>query len=242
MAADSHLSLEDLIRAVEVATPDGDELERITEAAQLKFDVDALTDALVGHFVELARAAGCSWSHIGEALGVSKQAAQQRHGERPADEPLPRWRGRMFSRFTERTKGSLDQAREAAAELGHNYIGTEHLLLGLLRTPGCVAAIALEQLGVSAQGVERAVLDIIGRGGSPRGRRPPPFTPRSKKALEVALREALGLGHNYIGTEHLLLALLRMEEGVAYQVLVGEGITADAVRAKVVEVLLLGPR
>lgn len=142
----------------------------------------------------------------------------------------------MFERFTHRARQVVVLAQEEARALNHGYIGTEHLLLGLIHEGNGVAAQALESLDISLDAVRRDVLELVGRGqGSPAERIP--FTPRAKKSLELALREALALDHNYIGTEHLLLGLLREGDGVAAQVLVQEGGGLDAVRAAVVGLL-----
>ena len=123
--------------------------------------------------------------------------------------------------------------------LRHNYIGTEHLLLGLLHDDDSVAAQALTALEVSLEQVRSAVLEIIGRGGTtPAGH--VPFTPRAKKVLELSLREALQLGHNYIGTEHILLGLVREGEGVAAQVLLARGADVNRVRGEVINLLSAG--
>src|SRR6266511_3643585 len=128
----------------------------------------------------------------------------------------------MFQRFTDRARRVVHLAQEEARLLRHNYVGTEHLLLGLLYEGEGIAARALESLGISLEVVRARVEEIIGRGQiTPSGHIP--FTPRAKKVLELSLREALQLGHNYIGTEHLLLGLLREGEGVAAQVLAGFG-------------------
>ncbi|MEA2972374.1 MAG: ATP-dependent Clp protease ATP-binding subunit ClpC [Actinomycetota bacterium] len=125
----------------------------------------------------------------------------------------------MFERFTDRARRVVVLAQEESRLLNHNYIGTEHLLLGLIHEGEGFAAQALERLGVSLERVRAEVEEIIGQGASsPSGHIP--FTPRAKKVLELSLREALELGHNYIGTEHILLGLLREGEGVAAQVLV----------------------
>ncbi|PFG95960.1 ATP-dependent Clp protease ATP-binding subunit ClpC [Saccharopolyspora erythraea NRRL 2338] len=139
----------------------------------------------------------------------------------------------MFERFTERARRVVVLAQEEARTLNHNYIGTEHILLGLVHEGEGVAAKALESLGVSPEGVRRQVEEIIGRGDqdSPSGNIP--FTPRGKKVLELSLREALQLGHNYIGTEHILLGLIREAEGVAAQVLVKLDADLDRVRREV---------
>src|SRR6218665_2543848 len=128
----------------------------------------------------------------------------------------------MFERFTDRARRVVVLAQEEAKMLNHNYIGTEHILLGLIHEGEGVAAKALESLGISLDAVREQVQDIIGQGQQqPTGHIP--FTPRAKKVLELSLREALQLGHNYIGTEHILLGLIREGEGVAAQVLVKLG-------------------
>ena len=128
----------------------------------------------------------------------------------------------MFERFTDRARRVVVLAQEEARMLNHNYIGTEHILLGLIHEGEGVAAKALESLGISLEAVRQQVEEIIGQGQqAPSGHIP--FTPRAKKVLELSLREALQLGHNYIGTEHILLGLIREGEGVAAQVLVKLG-------------------
>ena len=142
----------------------------------------------------------------------------------------------MFERFTDRARRVVVLAQEEARLLNHNYIGTEHMLLGLIHEGEGVAAKALESLGISLEAVRAQVEEIIGQGQSaPTGHIP--FTPRAKKVLELSLREALQLGHNYIGTEHILLGLIREGEGVAAQVLVKLGADLTRVRQQVVQVL-----
>ena len=142
----------------------------------------------------------------------------------------------MFERFTDRARRVVVLAQEEARLLNHNYIGTEHILLGLIHEGEGVAAKALESLGISLEAVRRQVEEIIGQGGSsPSGHIP--FTPRAKKVLELSLREALQLGHNYIGTEHILLGLIREGEGVAAQVLVKLGADLSRVRQQVIQLL-----
>ncbi|QIK62832.1 ATP-dependent Clp protease ATP-binding subunit [Leucobacter viscericola] len=142
----------------------------------------------------------------------------------------------MFERFTDRARRVVVLAQEEAKMLNHNYIGTEHILLGLIHEGEGVAAKALEQLEISLDAVRAQVTDIIGT-----GQQPPaghiPFTPRAKKVLELSLREALQLGHNYIGTEHILLGLIREGEGVAAQVLVKLGADLNRVRQTVIQLL-----
>ena len=142
----------------------------------------------------------------------------------------------MFERFTDRARRVVVLAQEEARLLNHNYIGTEHILLGLIHEGEGVAAKALESLSISLEGVRAQVEEIIGQGGSsPSGHIP--FTPRAKKVLELSLREALQLGHNYIGTEHILLGLIREGEGVAAQVLVKLGADLSRVRQQVIQLL-----
>ncbi len=142
----------------------------------------------------------------------------------------------MFERFTDRARRVVVLAQEEARLLNHNYIGTEHILLGLIHEGEGVAAKALESLNISLEAVRNQVEEIIGQGGSsPSGHIP--FTPRAKKVLELSLREALQLGHNYIGTEHILLGLIREGEGVAAQVLVKLGADLSRVRQQVIQLL-----
>jgi ATP-dependent Clp protease ATP-binding subunit ClpC len=142
----------------------------------------------------------------------------------------------MFERFTDRARRVVVLAQEEARMLNHNYIGTEHILLGLIHEGEGVAAKALESMGISLEGVRSQVEEIIGQGQqAPSGHIP--FTPRAKKVLELSLREALQLGHNYIGTEHILLGLIREGEGVAAQVLVKLGADLSRVRQQVIQLL-----
>src|SRR3982074_3448476 len=142
----------------------------------------------------------------------------------------------MFERFTDRARRVVVLAQEEARMLNHNYIGTEHILLGLIHEGEGGAAKSLESLGISLEGVRSQVEEIIGQGQqAPSGHIP--FTPRAKKVLELSLREALQLGHNYIGTEHILLGLIREGEGVAAQVLVKLGADLSRVRQQVIQLL-----
>jgi ATP-dependent Clp protease ATP-binding subunit ClpA len=145
----------------------------------------------------------------------------------------------MFERFTERARRVVVLAQDEARMLNHDWIGTEHLLLGLIGEGGGVAARALESLGISLDAVRRQVEEVIDQGEQA----PPehmPFTPRAKKVLELAFREARALGHNYIGTEHLLLGLIREGDGVAAQVLVRLGADLNRAREQVIQLLQEG--
>jgi ATP-dependent Clp protease ATP-binding subunit ClpC len=142
----------------------------------------------------------------------------------------------VFERFTDRARRVVVLAQEEARMLNHNHIGTEHILLGLIREGAGVAARALEALGFSPDDLRREIEEIIGQGKSvPTGHIP--FTPRAKKVLELSLREALQLGHNYIGTEHILLGLIAEGRGVGAQVLVRRGASLERVRVEVASLL-----
>jgi ATP-dependent Clp protease ATP-binding subunit ClpC len=142
----------------------------------------------------------------------------------------------VFERFTDRARRVVVLAQEEARLLRHNYIGTEHLLLGLVHEGEGIGAQVLESLGVSLTDARAQVEEIIGHGSDATSGHIP-FTPHAKKVLEFSLREALELGHNYIGTEHILLGLYRGQEGVALQVLEELGATRETVRAGVIKAL-----
>src|SRR5436305_2183656 len=144
----------------------------------------------------------------------------------------------MFERFTERARQVVVLAQDEARTLRHNYIGTEHVLLGLLREEQGLAARVLESLNVTVEDVRVQVARIVGQGDELTTGQIP-FTPRAKKVLELSLREALALGHNYIGTEHILLGLVRENDGVGMRILQGFDADADKVRDEIVK--QLGP-
>jgi ATP-dependent Clp protease ATP-binding subunit ClpC len=142
----------------------------------------------------------------------------------------------MFQRFTDRARRVVVLAQHEARTLDHDYIGTEHILLGLIDEGRGVATTALTSMGISLEEMRQAVQDSIGRGAQPPESGHIPFTPQAKKVLELSLRESLQLGHEYIGTEHILLALIR-EGGGAAQLLAGAGVDLDRARQQVVELL-----
>ena len=220
------MRLDDLISQVQQSAVTEEPLDRLAAAMGVKAEIDEVTDSLIGHFVDQARRAGCSWSEIGSAMGVSKQAAQQRHtSERP---PRSGPRG-MFTRFTGRARTAVQQAGVIAGELDRTFIGTEHLLLGVLADADALGTKALVALGVDPADVRRAVEAAdVEDGDPPRRRRHRPFTPGAKKVLELSLREAVALAHNYVGTEHLVLALQREKDGMAAKILRECGIERDA--------------
>lgn len=147
----------------------------------------------------------------------------------------------MFERFTDEAREVVVLAQDEARELKHNYIGTEHLLLGLLRQADGVAAGVLGGLGIALAPTRDEVAKIVGQGDEVTAGQIP-FTPRAKKVLELGLREALSLGHNYIGSEHILLGIARENDGVAARMLLDSGVDADAVREAVVREVGERPR
>jgi ATP-dependent Clp protease ATP-binding subunit ClpC len=142
----------------------------------------------------------------------------------------------VFERFTERARRVVVLAQEEARMLNHNYIGTEHILLGLIQEGEGVAARALERFGISLEDLRSEIEEIVGQGQTPPFAHIP-FTPRAKKALELSLREALELGQQYVGTEHLLLGLVRLGEGVAAQALISRGVSLGRIREEVIALL-----
>ena len=143
----------------------------------------------------------------------------------------------MHDKFTERVRKVIYLAREEAARLQHDYIGTEHLLLGVIREGEGIAATVLNNLGVDLDHIRQAVENMVSSSGGTMTIGEIPFTPRAKRVLELAVEEARSLGHNYVGTEHLLLGLLREQEGVAAQVLMNLGLKLEDVREEVLNLL-----
>ncbi len=235
------MTLDELIAQTREQASSPQPVELLASAARRQQELADLGEKLLDHFVQEARTAGCSWSQIGTALGVTKQAAQQRHSV--VRSLIGKFKGGvesavggMFTRFTPPARQVVVLAQEEARRLRHNYIGTEHLLLGLLAGGEGVAAQALQDAGITLDTARAGVEKIIGCGEeAPSGH--VPFTPRSKKVLELSLRESHHLGHNYIGTEHVLLGLLREGEGVAAHVIVAAGVQLDQLRDSVLTLL-----
>jgi hypothetical protein len=234
--------LDQLATAVIADAASDDPLDQLSAAARARDELDGLSDALLDRFVEQARAAGSSWSQIGSALGVSKQAAQQRHttSDSVARRLLARVPSRHGCGFTPRARSSVAQAQSAAQRLSHNYIGTEHLLLGLFGEPEGIAARVLAGFGVTEQSIEGGVKEEIGMGLAAVGD-DLPLTPRARKVLQRTQREARALGHNYVGTEHILLALTAEEEGLAAKFLAARGMQHTEARDAIVELLTRRP-
>jgi hypothetical protein len=217
--------LDDLIGFVR--NQEGTALDRVSAAVRLAEHLGEVADHLIGHFVDQARRSGASWTEIGASMGVTKQAVQKRFTPRDSewDELLS-----SRSRFTERAKHALAAANEEAREHRHDYLGTEHLALGLLHMNESFAVNAVAAAGIPVEQAREALVAALGpaRTDSDPGARAP-LTRYAGKAMELTLREALRLGHNYIGTEHMLLGLLAEQDGRGGQVLRDLGLTTDGV-------------
>ncbi|OBH89618.1 Clp protease N-terminal domain-containing protein [Mycobacterium sp. E2733] len=196
--------LDELINAIKSVHTDA--LDQLADAVLAAEHLGEVADHLIGHFVDQARRSGASWTDIGKSMGVTKQAAQKRFVPRAEPATLDPEQG--FGRFTPRARGAVVAAQNAAHEAANAEITPDHLLLGLLDDPAALATVLLHLQQVDTQALRAAV------------RLPPPssatqdlipFSGPARKALELTFREALRLGHNYIGTEHLLLALLELE-------------------------------
>ncbi|MFC1406958.1 MULTISPECIES: Clp protease N-terminal domain-containing protein [Streptacidiphilus] len=210
------INLADLIARLNEELPDdADELARISEARLRAQTLSDLGDQLVDHYVSRARQAGASWSEVGDAIGVSKQAAQQRHTPN------------VFERFTDLNRHSVVLAQEAARTHKHDAIGTEHILLGLLGEPRGLAYELLVAKAESEQRVRAAVEQAMAPAGKKALRGHIPFRPDSKEVIEQAVRAAADLGHDWVGTEHSLLGLIRTEQSPAAQILRGLGFSSD---------------
>jgi ClpA/ClpB-like protein len=228
------MTLDELVTQTRAEAHSIEPLDLLASAARRQQKLADLGEQLLDCFVQEARVAGCSWSQIGTALGVSKQAAQQRHSVLRS--LIGKFKGTAFKRFSFRARRAVVLAQEEARRLRHDYLGTEHLVLGLLAEGESLGAQALTGAGITLDAARAGVEEITGLGQTtPNGHIP--FTPRAKKVLELALREALHLGHHSIGTEHILLGLLRDGEGLGVQVLVAEGAQPDQLRATVLALL-----
>ncbi|AVH21870.1 ATP-dependent Clp protease ATP-binding subunit [Nocardia cyriacigeorgica] len=229
----SSLKLDDLIEGIKKARPDN-VLDQLADAMVAAGHLGELADHLIGHFVDQARRSGASWTDIGASMGVTKQAAQKRFvpkapGDAGAMDPEA-----GFARFTPRARNVVMAAQEAARTAGNTQIAPPHLVLALLSEPDGLAAKELLTQGATVESVREAAAAALPPAG---GEVPPlvPFDPEAKKVLELTFREALRLGHNYVGTEHLLLALLEHENGTG--VLSGLGIDKAVAEAHLVELL-----
>jgi hypothetical protein len=200
--------LDDLIDAIRKVHDD--ELEQLTSAMVAADHLGEVADHLIGHFVDQARRAGASWTDIGRAMGVTKQAARKRFIPKGPDDPTD-VDSADFSRFTPRARNAVVAAHNAAHEAGHAEIVPAHLVLGLLAEPNALAAQALAATGVTTDAIRGAATDALPPRSAERIELVP-YGADAKKVLELTFREALRLGHNYIGTEHIVLALVEVED------------------------------
>jgi hypothetical protein len=200
--------LDDLIAAIK--SVHAEPLDQLTDAVLAAQHIDEVADHLIGHFVDQARRSGASWTEIGRSMGVTKQAAQKRFVPKAGAPDLDPGQG--FSRFTQRARNVVMAAQNEARAAGNDTILTEHLILGLLTEPQAIAAAVLRAQGADLEAVRTAVAATL---PPPAATVPDliPYGTDARKALELTFREALRLGHNYVGTEHILLALLEHEAG-----------------------------
>jgi len=224
--------LDDLIEAITKVR--SDPLERLSDAVLAADHLGDVADHLIGHFVDQARRSGASWTEIGRSMGVTKQAAQQRFVSKDPAGPLDVDPSGGFGRFTERARNAVTAAQNEARAAGNDLISPAHLALGLLHDPDSFAAKAIVALGVPLETVRQAVTAALPEAA---GQVPAliPFDQRARKALELTFREALRMGHNYVGTEHILLALLELEDGNG--VLTGLGLGKAAAEADITAAL-----
>ncbi|GAB3000329.1 ATP-dependent Clp protease ATP-binding subunit [Amycolatopsis acidiphila] len=217
--------LDDLIESVKSQNPGADALQQLSGAMLLADQVGEVSDHLIGHFVDQARRSGASWAEIGTSMGVSKQAAQKRFVPKEFTAASAE---ANFSRFTERARNVLVRAERSARGVANDEIDPLHILLGVIGERDGLAAKAIDKLG----GTPEQLGERISAALPPGVDRVPeriPFNGRSRKVVELTVREALRLGHNYVGTEHILLALLEQGDGPAYEILTDLGVRKDAV-------------
>ena len=216
-----NINLADLIARLDEDLSGATDLAHVSEAQLRARTLSDIGDQLVGYYVEKAKQSGSSWSEVGDAIGVSKQAAQQRHTPAP------------FERFTDLNRHSIVLAQEAARTHKHDSIGPEHILLGLLGEP---RGLAYEIVVRDAESEQR-IRDAIEKAMPARGQKAPrghiAFRPESKEVIEQALRASTDLGHDWVGTEHTLLGLIQIEGSSAAQILRDLGFTFDGLRETV---------
>jgi hypothetical protein len=216
--------LDDLIEAIRNAHSDA--LDQLSDAVIAADHLGEVADHLIGHFVDQARRSGASWTDIGRSMGVTKQAAQQRFVPKEPAAPSDR-----FSRFTQQARNAVVTAQNEAHAAGNDEIRPEHLVLGLLSDPSALAAEVILAQGVPLGTVRQAITATLPSAAS---RMPAliPFNQRARKTLELTFREALRQGHDDIGTEHILLAMLELEDGTG--VLSSLGIDKATAEARIV--------
>lgn len=236
MTLPTNIKLDDLISAIK-SNNEKDALAQLTDAVYVGQHLGEVADHLIGHFVDQARRSGASWTDIGASMGVTKQAAQKRFVPKvdPGGDPAGTIE-RVYGRYTDRARHVLVEAQKAAVEHASPEIDTVHIVLGLLTEPAALAAGAILAQGVQLDAVREAAEARLPEPVDP-APNVVPFSGAAKKTLELTMREGLRLGHNYIGTEHMLLALLEQHEGSGFEVLDGLGVKKDKAEAKILEVL-----
>jgi hypothetical protein len=225
-------NLQELIDTIRHDTGSDDVLEQLATASSTIGELTSTSDAALGYFVDRARGAGKSWVEISSVLGVSKQAAHKRFAVSWTTRP-------GFKHYTQRTRQVVEAAAGVALGRNHAYVGTEHLLLAFYTEPEALATKLLVAHGITEEAVDTAVTAVIPRRtlvATPYEGEPP-LSPRAAHVLQGAAAEALELGHNYIGTEHILLSFYRDSGGVATKVLHELGLEAPAARAAIEAVL-----
>jgi hypothetical protein len=223
--------LDDLIQGI-VRVHD-DVLDQLTGAMVVADRLDEVADHLIGHFVDQARRSGHSWTDIGRAMGVTKQAARKRFAPKDPGEPPDLDPGQGFSRFTPQARNVIVVAQNEAQAAGHAHIVPGHLVLGLLAEPDELAGQAIDVQGVALDEVRSAAVATLPPAAEGDPPALVPFDDRAKKVLELTFREALRLEHQQVGTEHILLALLDEEDG--HGILSGLGVDKQAAEAYVAE-------
>jgi hypothetical protein len=216
--------LQQLITTIKADAGSDDELAQLATAAATISELTTTGDAALGFFVDRARGAGKSWVEISAVLGVSKQAAHKRFADSWTARPA-------FERYTQRARSVVQAAADIARTRNHNFVGTEHLLLGMYKEPGAIAAKVLVQHGITEESVLQAVdaeSPAAEPSTQPENAENPPYTRRAAHVLQGAVGEALTLGHNYVGTEHLLLAFYRDQAGIATKILLEQGLDETA--------------
>ncbi|MEV2193207.1 Clp protease N-terminal domain-containing protein [Streptomyces phaeochromogenes] len=229
--ATTSVRLDDLIEAIKKVHEDA--LDQLQDAVIAADHLGDVADHLIGHFVDQARRSGASWTDIGKSMGVTRQAAQKRFVPKAESDLDP---SQGFSRYTPRARNVVIVSQNEAKSAGNDLIRTEHLVLGLITEADGLGAKAITAQGVTLDAVREAATAAL----PPSAEDVPaliPFDSNAKKALELTFREALRLGHNYIGTEHILLALLEQEAGTGAGLLGGLGVDKAAAEANVAEAL-----
>jgi hypothetical protein len=226
--------LDDLIEAIKKTHPAA--LDQLTDAVLAADHLGDVADHLIGHFVDQARRSGASWTEIGRSMGVTKQAAQKRFVAKGEAPDLDASQG--FSRFTDRARKVVVTAQEEARNKGNSQIGVAHLVLGLVADPTGLGARAIVAQGVALDAVRQTATATLPAAADSLPALIP-FDPHAKKALELTFREALRMNHNHVGTEHILLALLELEDGTG--VLAGLGVDKATAEASITAALAASP-